>query len=134
MTTSNDRADPVTALVPRAADPARGGAEAATQVISAQAAAGVSLDRMTSHSADTAAWLFSEATTPDGERFAAGYTETADSLLAELRETAHRLPQPGSPHPDPVLAARGWEVSPHGAGVYIRSQAGVQPDRELEAG
>jgi hypothetical protein len=132
-TTDNDRADPIAALAP-AADPARAGAEAAQRTITAQAAAGVSTERMDAHAQDTAAWLFSEATGTGGEAFARGYDGTAQSLVAELREAEHPLPQPGTPHPSPQLAAKGWEVSPHGAGVYIRRQADAHADRELEAG
>ena len=82
-----------------------GCAEAAEQVICAQATAGVSIGRMTTHHQDMSAWLYTEATTADAEEFAAGYTETAESLLAELREAEDPAPKAGTPHPDPILAA-----------------------------
>jgi hypothetical protein len=132
--TSDHQAEPVTALVPWASDPGRGGAEAAQRTITAQASAGMSAEKIDTHAQDTAAWLFSEATTPAGERFATGYDDTAQSLVAELREAEHPLPQPGSPHPSAQLAEKGWEVSPHGAGVYVRRQAEARPDMEREAG
>jgi hypothetical protein len=116
-------------------DPARAGAETAQQIISAQAAAGMSTGRMARHHHDTAAWLFSEATTPEAERFAAGYASTADTLVAELREAERPAPDrsPGAPHPDPFLAARGWQACQHGDGVYVRRPAAAR-DLDKEAG
>jgi hypothetical protein len=114
----------------QAADPARIGAEAATQIIAAQAAAGMSAERMTTHHADTAAWLYSEATTADAQKFAESYAETSEALIAELREAEHPAPDtsPGAPHPDPVLAERGWQRCEHGDGIYVRRAAA----REIE--
>jgi hypothetical protein len=66
-------------------DPARIGAEAATQIITAQASAGMSTDRMARHHYDTATWLYNQGTTPDAKGFADGYAWTAETLLAELR-------------------------------------------------
>jgi len=120
--------------VPRSHDPGRIGAEAAQQVITAQASAGASTGRMARHAEDTAAWLWSEATTADAQRFAQSYEQTAMSLVAELRESEHPLPQPGTMHPDPVLAGKGWHVSPDGPGVYVRRQDAAQADMEREAG
>jgi plasmid maintenance system antidote protein VapI len=131
--TNDQRAGPASALEARAA---RSGAEAAQQVIAAQASAGVSTDRMASHHDDMAAWLWSEATTPEAERFAAAYAETADTLVAELREAGQPAPDrsPGAPHPDPVLGRRGWQACPHGDGVYVRRQAAAEAAADREAG
>jgi hypothetical protein len=116
-------------------DPARAGAETAQQVISEQAAAGMSPDRMARHHHDTAAWLFSEARTPEAERFAEGYASTADSLVADLREADRPAPDrsPAAPHPDPLLAGRGWQACEHGDGVYVRRPASSR-DLEREPG
>jgi hypothetical protein len=133
--TPEERTEP-TALVPRAQDPARSGAETAQQIIAAQASAGMSTERMARHHDDTASWLFSDARTPEAERFAAGYASTADSLVAELREAERPEPDrtPGAPHPDPVLAGKGWQACERGDGVYVRRQAEAQADMEREAG
>jgi len=133
MTTQDEQIPQPQALVPRADDPGRLGAEAAEQIVTAQASSGVSTGRMARTHEDTAAWLWSEATTPEALQFAKGYEDTALSLVAELREAEHPLPAPGSPHPDPVLAAKGWHVSPDGPGVYVRRQA-ESADMEREAG
>jgi hypothetical protein len=116
-------------------DPARAGAQTAQQIICAQAAAGMSTDRMARHHHDTAAWLFSEAETADAERFAEGYASTADSLVADLRKEGQPAPDrtPGAPHPDPFLAGRGWQACEHGDGVYVRRPAAAR-DMEREAG
>jgi hypothetical protein len=136
MTTAPDQGIEASALPPASADPARAGAETAQQIISAQAAAGMSADRMARHHDDTAAWLWSEAKTPEAERFAAAYASTADTLVAELREAEQPAldRSPGAPHPDPVLAARGWQACPHGDGVYIRHQAAAEAVADREAG
>ena len=133
--TSDQRAGPVPALDATAA---RSGAEAAQQTIVAQLAAGMSTERMGRHHDDTSAWLWGEAATPEAERFAQGYEDTARSLVAELREAELRdpgreLPPPGSPHPDPGLAARGWHVCPEGPGYYVR-HGQAEADTEREAG
>ena len=57
------------------------GAAAAEKVVRAQASAGVSTDRIEAHGADTASWLFSEAKTTEGRAFAAGYNNTAQTLV-----------------------------------------------------
>ena len=111
------------------------GAAAAEKVIRAQASAGVSTDRIEAHGADTASWLFSEAKTANGRAFAAGYDDTAQTLVAELREAAHPQPNrsPGAPHPDPLLARRGWQACERGDGVYVRRTA-AQRETDREAG
>jgi predicted GIY-YIG superfamily endonuclease len=118
----------------QAADPGRVGAEAAQQIIAAQAAAGMSVDRMAHHHHDTASWLFSEATTSDAEKYAEGYAWTAEMLIGELREKERPVPDrsPGAPHPDPFLAERGWQACGHGDGVYVRRPV-RQVNREAEA-
>jgi hypothetical protein len=115
-------------------DPQAAGADAADRVIRAQAAAGVSTERIIAHSQDTAAWLFSEAREPDGEAFARGYDDTAQAMVAELQEEARPAPDrsPGAPHPDPRLAARGWQACEHGDGVYVRRAAVGQRNAGME--
>jgi hypothetical protein len=115
-------------------DPQAAGAEAADRVIRAQAAAGVSTERISAHSQDTAAWLFSEAREPDGEAFARGYGDTAQAMVAELQEEARPAPDrsPGAPHPDPWLAARGWQACEHGDGVYVRHAVSRQRNAGME--
>jgi hypothetical protein len=62
----------------------------------------------------------------------------SDEAAAQLREkygerereqlAAARDMTPGAPHPDPVLAAKGWQASGHG--TYIRHP----PEAQREAG
>jgi hypothetical protein len=49
------------------------------------------------------------------------------------RVTQAQPAPPGTAHPDPVLAAKGWHASPHGAWVRTPHQC-PQADREREAG
>jgi hypothetical protein len=65
---------------------------------------------------------------PDGTA-----TEVPDGPLVrgEVIRDAEAGPQPGTPHPDPFLAVRGWEVG--ATGIYERT-GHRQVDRELEAG
>jgi hypothetical protein len=104
-------------------------------VIRAQAGAGVSTDRIEAHGADTASWLIAEAKTADSRAFAAGYDDTAQTLVAELREAARLGPDssPGAPHPDPFLARPGCPACEHGDGVYVRRTA-AQRETDREAG
>lgn len=104
----------------------------ASRIIAAQYAAGVSTDELAAHHDDVSARLAADAQTKPGREYAREYALTAASLIADLRgdEAAARTgrPAPGTPHPDPRLAARGWEV--HRTGVYARRQAEPEPERE----
>jgi hypothetical protein len=51
------------------------------------------------------------------------YSEEQREQLAAGRDMT-----PGAPHPDPVLAAKGWQASDHG--TYIRRP----PEAQREAG
>jgi len=113
---------------------AKAGAETAQQIISAQAAAGMDAQRIAEHHQDVAAGLLSGADTDEGSAFAREYDGWGNSLIADLRE-AERGPEPdhspGSPHPDPRLAARGWRNCEHG--IYVRRQAQAEADSDPEA-
>jgi hypothetical protein len=87
---------------------------------------------------EIATWLLNDATTPEGQAYARAFSDTAATYVRELRER-DPLPEPdrtpGSPHPDPLLADRGWHVNQHG--IYSRKpepQAAPRPEKELEAG
>ena len=115
-------------------DAARSGHDTASFIITAQADRGMSADAIQRHHEDQAAWLLSEATTPDGRAFARAYAETAATLVADLREldrpvapAAATLPD-GTPHADPFLAERGWQAR---GGLYVRWPP-AEP--EIEAG
>jgi hypothetical protein len=45
------------------------------------------------------------------------------------RVTQAQPAAPGAPHPDPVLAAKGWHANPRG--IWVRSR---QPENDREAG
>lgn len=80
----------------------------------------------------TSAPLLSEAQTEVGRAYAREYENTARALVADLRsdaEAARHEPEPaGTPHPDPRLAARGWQRCENGCGIYVRRNA--EADRE----
>ena len=76
--------------------------------------------------------------TPLGQAYAKAFSDTAAARVWELRKH-DPLPEPdrtpGAPHPDPILAARGWHMNHHG--IYIRrTEPQPQPllEREPEAG
>jgi hypothetical protein len=101
------------------------GARTAVKSVNRQLWAAVSIDQIRAHEHNFAAWLFSRAATPADEAFCVAYAECADEILADLAERqmpernrmAARLAT-GTPHPDPVLAAKGWHVD---CGVYVRT-------------
>lgn len=112
----------------------RSGHDTASFIITTQADLGMSPDAIQRHHEDQAAWLLSEATTPDGHAFARAYAEAAATLVADLRELdrpvapmAATLPD-STPHADPFLAERGWQAQD---GLYVRRPA-AEP--EMEAG
>lgn len=117
-------------------DPARAGAVTAQQIISAQASAGMSADRIAEHHQDVAASLFSGAETADGQAFAREYNQAGEALIGDLREM-ERGPEPdrspGAPHPDARLAGRGWQACEHGHGVFVRRPAQAEADSDPEA-
>ena len=113
---------------------ARSGHDTANFIITTQTDRGMPADAIQRHHEDQAAWLLSEASTPDGRAFAQAYAEAAAILVADLREldrpvapAAATLPD-GTPHADPFLAERGWQAQ---SGMYVR-RPGAQ--REMEAG
>lgn len=86
----------------------------------------------------TAARLLKDPSTPEGQAYARAFSDAAAARVREARER-DPLPEPdrtpGTPHPDPFLAERGWHVNEHG--IYTRNpqpQATPQSDKELEAG
>jgi hypothetical protein len=118
----------------QAQDAARSAHDTASFIITTQANRGMLADAIQRHHEDQAAWLLSEATTPDGRAFARAYAEAATTLVADLRELdrpiapmAATLPD-GTPHADPFLAERGWQAQD---GLYVRRPAA---EREMEAG
>ena len=118
----------------RAQDASGSGHDTASFIITTQADLGMSADAIQRHHEDQAAWLLSEATTPDGRAFARAYAEAAATLMADPREldrpvapAAATLPD-GTPHADPFLAERGWQAQ---GGLYVRRPA-AKP--EMEAG
>jgi hypothetical protein len=79
-----------------------------------------------------------DARTPEAQAYTRAFSDTAATQVRELRER-DPLPEPdrtpGAPHPDPVLAKRGWHVNQHG--IYTRRaepEPHAAPERELEAG
>ena len=109
-------------------DPGKAGASTVSQIISAQAAAGMSADRIQEHHLEVSASLFSGAETEDGQAFAREYDQTGETLIAELREMERPEPDrtPGAPHPDARLADHGWHTCEHG--IYVRRQAQAQAE------
>jgi hypothetical protein len=118
---------------------ARAGHDDAARTVAAHYAAGVDLDQLAAHHDDVSASLLSDAQTAAGRSYAQSYADVSASLIAELREdqavargrseAACTKPE-GTPHPDPVLAARGWQVD---HGIYQRTgkaKAARLADRE----
>jgi hypothetical protein len=100
---------------------ARAGAEAADQVVTAQANAGMTPDRIEASAERVLGDRF-ETPTSESEAFYGSYDSTAAALVHDLRELDRPEPDrtPGAPHPDRFLADRGWQVS--GDGIYVRRQ------------
>ena len=115
-------------------DASRSGHDTASFIVTTQADRGMLADAIQRHHEDQAAWLLSQATTPDGRAFAIAYSKAAATLVADLREAdppaapvAATLPD-GTPHADPFLAERGWQAQ---GGLYVRRPT-AEP--EMEAG
>ena len=114
------------------------GTETADGPITQQVDAEATPERDEISPGDTAARLLSDPDTPLGRAYASAFSAAAAARVRELRKR-DPLPEPdrtpGSAHPDPFLASRGWHVNEHG--LYAR-RAGPAPlpppERELEAG
>ena len=116
------------------ASASQGAAEALHKITTAYGY-GRPLDAVRSAMEDRAVSMLNEARTPAQRAFAAAYDDASQSLLADLQgdadAAAGKAPmaaslEPGTPHADPVLAARGW----HSNGLVYTRQA--QPDRYQE--
>jgi hypothetical protein len=123
----------------RLADAREVGAEATAGRITEQTGAGVKPEYVAGSSqAEIAARLLNDASTPQGRAYARAFSDTAAACVKGLRESDPLLEPdrtPGSPHPDPFLAGRGWHVNEHG--IYTRRpepQAVPRPEKDLEAG
>jgi len=136
--------EPVEEFAERAESEARlpvaraAGVETAAGPITQQAGAGMTPDRARDNQDGTAARLQNDADTPEGQAYARAFSDTAASYVRELG-ARHPLPEldrtPGTPHPDPFLASRGWHVNQHG--IYTRRaepQLQAPPECQLEAG
>ena len=113
------------------------GAETTTDPAIQQTDAGMAPERLGGNQDDIAARPLNDVKAPESQAYAGPFTAAA---ARELRERAPRpAPDrtPGAPHPDPVLASRGWHVNEHG--IYTRRaepgpQPQMRPGYELEAG
>lgn len=119
-----DPAEPVHDWITRTRPAEQAGAETASQIVTAQAEAGMDPGRIGAHHEDLTAGLLSDATTADGQAFGRAYDDTAATLAADLRREADRGPAAaslpdGTPHADAFLAGRGWHVD---RGMYTRRQ------------
>jgi hypothetical protein len=95
-------------------------------------------ERARSNQGEITSRLPNDTATPEGQAYARAFSKTAAANLRELRER-DPLPEPdrnpGTHHPDPFLASRGWHMNEHG--IYTRTrepQVPPQPHKELEAG
>jgi hypothetical protein len=119
------------------ADPREVGAETATDLISHQVGVGM----MPEHAQDSQGEIATHLThpsTPEAKVYAKAFPDTAATYARGSWER-DPLPEPdrtpGSPHPDPFLAGRGWRVDEHG--IYSRKpdpQLWPRPEKDLEAG
>jgi hypothetical protein len=114
------------------------GAETAAGLITQQAGASTTPERIEDSRDEIAIRLLNDPSTPEGQAYVRAFSDTAATYIRELRER-DPLPEPdrtpGARHPDPFLASRGWHVNEHG--IYVRTpqpQAVPQPGKELEAG
>jgi hypothetical protein len=124
---------------PAARGPEILGGQTADALIRNQAGSGMPADRMAAAHDDTASWLFSEAGTPAGQAFARGYSDTARTLIDELHEMEADGPVPVPPntaHPDPRMAAKGWQTWEHESRTphYVRRDPAPSREAEREAG
>jgi hypothetical protein len=126
--------------------------DAGAEEARAAAAAAIGSGRYDPERLDDWAWgaaegLHGTAISDADRAFADGFERAAVKASADYERAGQELAacfrEPGSPHPDPDLAARGWHVSE--CGVYSRARArdaelagapaaAVAPDLEREAG
>jgi hypothetical protein len=91
------------------------GQETAGQQITAQADAG--MRRPAESTADFRSRAKAEAQTAEAGRWNDG------TYVRDLKELDEPGLTPGTPHPDPALAAKGWHVCRHG--IYTRHRDGT---------
>jgi hypothetical protein len=122
----------------RLANACKTGAETTADPIIRQADAGMTAEHAEDRQDEVANRLLNDATTPEGQAYARAFSDTAAAYVRELRKR-EPLPEPdrtpGTPHPDPFLASRGWDANEHG--IYTRRaepEPQAPPDRGLEAG
>ncbi len=106
---------------------ARLGSTDAARIVAAQYAAGLDLDAIAAHSDNLTAGLLADAQTTFGTAYAREFGDTTAALVADLRQdaaialgrsAAACTLADGTPHPDPALAAKGWQVD---HGIYQRT-------------
>jgi hypothetical protein len=121
----------------RLADRHKAGTEAPTDPTFGQADAGLTPERAGGSQDEITNRLLDDPITPEGQAYARTFSDTAAANVRELRER-DPLPEPdrtpGTPHPDPFLAGRGWHANEHG--IYSRKpqpQAAPRPMKDLEA-
>ena len=122
------------------ADARQAGAGAAAQLITRQADAGMDAAATGRTQGDIATGLLADADTEEVQAFAQEFGDTTGVLGRDLRDLERerdhdRGMAPGTPHPDPFLAERGWHVCSHG--LYTRRtgpERQAPPEPELEAG
>ena len=122
----------------RHAETRKAGTEAAAGLTAQPANAATTPQRLAERQDQIATRLLSDRSTPEGQAYAKAFADTAATDVRDLR-TRDPLPEPdrtpGTPHPDPFLADRGWHVNEHG--IYTRRatpEPHTPPQRDLEAG
>ena len=136
--------EPVEEFVERAeseaklADPQQADTEPSADPITQQAGAGTTPQRAGDSQDAIADRLLNDMSTPEGRAYVRAFSDNAAAHVKDLRER-DPLPEPdrtpGAPHPDPVLADRGWHVNEHG--IYTRRpepQSVPRLEKDLEAG
>jgi hypothetical protein len=136
--------EPVEEFVERAeseaklADPHQADTEPSADPITQQAGAGTTPQRAGDSQDAIADRLLNDMSTPEGQAYVRAFSDNAAAHVKALRER-DPLPEPdrtpGAPHPDPVLADRGWHVNEHG--IYTRRpepQSVPRLEKDLEAG
>jgi hypothetical protein len=116
----------------------KAGPERPADPVSQHAGADTPTERAGHSQDEIIARLLDEAWSPEGRAHAWVFSDAAAAYVRDLR-LRDPLPdpdrRPGAPHPDPLLAGRGWQVNKHG--IYIRHaepEPQVPPEPELEAG
>lgn len=109
---------------------AQAGDQAAQHVVTTMADAGMPAERIDRAAEDTLGLQYDAEPTPVSASFWRGFSTTAQILTSDLREL-EKPPEPGTPHPDPFLARKGWAIGR--TGIYERHQAARRPEIEAEA-